>query len=220
MLEISQEFNSDVFHDVVNLVQHYVYSPFGKIVRIENSAGADITATPMVDNFYTFTGREYDKESGLYFYRARCYDSETGRFIQSDPHNGELIKPLTFISKYLYVLNNPVVNKDPDGREVVPPDFNTINGALTTWSIVSSFKFDVAKALLFQKGSFFDNLENNVLESGSYRGIGTSYVLTGFIKPLIGEYANPVLFNAYAIAHLDVLESRIKKVFKFIISIF
>ncbi len=34
---------------------------------------------------YTFTGREYDKETGLYYYRARYYDPEIGRFISKDP---------------------------------------------------------------------------------------------------------------------------------------
>jgi len=32
-----------------------------------------------------FTGREYDSETGLYFYRARYYDPAIGRFISEDP---------------------------------------------------------------------------------------------------------------------------------------
>lgn len=76
---------NDIISSAGNLVQHYVYSPFGKIVRIENAAGADITTTPMVENFYTFTGREFDKESGLHYYRARYYDPEVGRFLTVDP---------------------------------------------------------------------------------------------------------------------------------------
>ena len=30
---------------------------------------------------YTSTGREWDKETGLYYYRARYYDPMEGRFI-------------------------------------------------------------------------------------------------------------------------------------------
>ncbi len=107
---------NDIINASGDLVQHYVYSPFGKIIRIENASGADITSTPMVDNFYTFTGREYDKESGLYYYRARYLDSDTGRFIQSDPHPGVTSNPLTFNSKYSYVLNDPVNSADPTGQ--------------------------------------------------------------------------------------------------------
>ncbi|MBK9112497.1 MAG: hypothetical protein IPM88_12680 [Nitrospira sp.] len=31
------------------------------------------------------TGREFDSESGLYYYRARYYDALMGRFLQKDP---------------------------------------------------------------------------------------------------------------------------------------
>lgn len=36
-------------------------------------------------NRYVFTGREYDFESGIYFYRARYYQPQLGRFIGRDP---------------------------------------------------------------------------------------------------------------------------------------
>lgn len=140
MLATSQELNSGAFHGVGSLVQHYVYclrpflglaascaygdlicspanqSPFGKIIAIKNGNGGDVTDAPLVDNFYTFTGREYDKESGLYYFRARYLDSETGRFIQSDPHPGAMRAPSSFNSKYAYVSNNPARYVDPNGE--------------------------------------------------------------------------------------------------------
>ncbi|MBI4640627.1 MAG: RHS repeat-associated core domain-containing protein [Candidatus Tectomicrobia bacterium] len=36
-------------------------------------------------NPYTYTSREYDAESGLYYYRARYYDPRSGRFLSEDP---------------------------------------------------------------------------------------------------------------------------------------
>jgi len=36
-------------------------------------------------NTCTYTGREWDKETGLYYYRARYYDPIEGRFISKDP---------------------------------------------------------------------------------------------------------------------------------------
>ena len=32
-----------------------------------------------------FTGRRYDDETGLYYYRTRMYDRRQVRFLQSDP---------------------------------------------------------------------------------------------------------------------------------------
>ena len=84
------------------VVQSYVYNSFG---NIEQQVGN-------VVNPYTYTGREIDTESGLYFYRARYYDSITGRFINEDPI-GFAAGDNNF---YRYVQNNPINFVDPDGR--------------------------------------------------------------------------------------------------------
>lgn len=59
---------------------------------------------------FTFTGREYDPETGLYFYRARYYDAKGGRFISEDP-----IGLKGGINKFAYVKNNSVNKRDPFG---------------------------------------------------------------------------------------------------------
>src|SRR5262249_18756836 len=59
-----------------------------------------------------FTGREFDSESGLLYYRARYYDPKIGRFISEDP--------ITFdggINFYAYVGNNPINLTDPFGEQ-------------------------------------------------------------------------------------------------------
>jgi RHS repeat-associated protein len=61
-------------------------------------------------NRYTYTAREYDTETSLYFYRARYYDPKAGRFISKDP--------IGFgggINVFAYVLNNPINKVDPLG---------------------------------------------------------------------------------------------------------
>jgi RHS repeat-associated protein len=91
-----------------NLVHSYVYDSFGNIVH-ENV----VTNT---GNFYTYTGREVDSESGLYFYRFRYYDPTTGRFLSEDP--------LGFVDSfnlYPYVRNNPTNYIDPWGLQLGPP---------------------------------------------------------------------------------------------------
>ena len=59
---------------------------------------------------YTYTGREWDKETGLYYYRARYYDPMEGRFISKDP-----IGFKGGINLYGYVDNNPINRTDPEG---------------------------------------------------------------------------------------------------------
>ena len=60
---------------------------------------------------YGYTGREYDAESGLYYYRAWNYDPANGVFLQSDPigfESGQL-------GLYSYVSSDPFSWDDPSG---------------------------------------------------------------------------------------------------------
>ncbi|MBK8276652.1 MAG: RHS repeat-associated core domain-containing protein, partial [Nitrospira sp.] len=73
-----------------------------------------------VEQPYTYTGREFDSESGLYYYRARYYDPASGRFLQEDPMGvvgGD-------INLLRYVRNNPVNLLDPFGLVDKPPSRN------------------------------------------------------------------------------------------------
>jgi RHS repeat-associated protein len=84
------------------------YQAYGKPV-IKDHTGAVFDASP-VDNFYLFTAREYDHETGLFYYRARYYSAETGRFLQEDLGWGAESTNL-----YGYVRNNPINNLDSFG---------------------------------------------------------------------------------------------------------
>jgi RHS repeat-associated protein len=58
-----------------------------------------------------YTGREWDPETGLYYYRARYYDPKVGRFISEDPIGFEGDDP----NLYAYVEDDPVNWIDPSG---------------------------------------------------------------------------------------------------------
>jgi RHS repeat-associated protein len=83
-----------------SVAQSYTYDSFGNTT---NSSGS-------LTNYFRYTGREFDTETNLYYYRARYYDPATGRFISEDPlgfsagHNF-----------YAYVRNSPIGNFDPAG---------------------------------------------------------------------------------------------------------
>ncbi len=81
------------------IVERYSYDVFGEPNRISD-----------VNNPYMFTGRRYDGEAGLYYYRARYYDPNIGRFLQTDPIGYD-----DGLNMYTYVGNNPIVFVDPSG---------------------------------------------------------------------------------------------------------
>ncbi|MBS1961083.1 MAG: RHS repeat-associated core domain-containing protein [Bdellovibrionales bacterium] len=60
---------------------------------------------------YGFTGREYDAETGLYYYRARIYNPDTGRFLTKDPIGFAGRE----INLYRYGKNSPLIYSDPTG---------------------------------------------------------------------------------------------------------
>ena len=66
-----------------NLVERYEYDVYGA-PTIFDSSDNPLTESS-IGNPYLFTGRRYDPESGNYYYRARIYSPELGRFLQTDP---------------------------------------------------------------------------------------------------------------------------------------
>jgi RHS repeat-associated protein len=136
----------DITDSSGSIVQHYSYSSFGKILKI-TSGGIDSTESPLIKTGFSFTNREYDFESGLYYYRARYYDAHSGRFLQKDSHPGLLGSPLSINAPYGYGLNNPVLNKDPSGR-IVP----LLIAAAVSGLIAASFQAGS------MHGNFLDNL--------------------------------------------------------------
>jgi RHS repeat-associated protein len=63
-----------------------------------------------VGNRYTFQGRVIDWDTGLYNFRARWYDPDTGRWLSKDPIGIE-----GGLNQYVAFNNNPVNYVDPLG---------------------------------------------------------------------------------------------------------
>jgi RHS repeat-associated protein len=95
--------------DLVNnsgvVANHLKYDSYGNVISETNS---------LVDTRYQFTGREYDAQTALYYYRARYYGAEIGRWTAIDPigfDGGDS-------NLYAYVGNEPVNRVDPQGQFV------------------------------------------------------------------------------------------------------
>ena len=101
---------------------YYQQDAIGSVTSLSNSSGVlantytydsfgNLTAsTGTVTNPFQYTGREFDAETGRYFYRARYFDQSIGRFISEDPVGFK-----GGINFYAYVLNNPINLSDPTG---------------------------------------------------------------------------------------------------------
>lgn len=97
------------------LLKEYEYDEFGKVY--ERPTKQDFWMPwkkSSLENTRLFTGREYDRETNLYYYRARYYSADLGRFLNRDP-----IGTRDNINLYAYVGNNPVGYTDGMGREKV-----------------------------------------------------------------------------------------------------
>ena len=84
------------------LVEKTLYYPFGSV----REGGTEK---------YTFTGKEFDSEIGLYYYGTRYYNPQTFVFTQADTMIPDVYYPQS-LNRYAYCYNNPVRYTDPDGH--------------------------------------------------------------------------------------------------------
>ena len=89
-----------------SVLDEITYDSFGNVITETNPSAGDR---------YRFTGREFDQETGLYYYRARYYSSTLGIFISQDPLGFRAADT----NLYRYVGNSPLAFTDPSGLTAV-----------------------------------------------------------------------------------------------------
>ncbi len=168
------------------VVERYRYDSFGQPTILGPGPDGlidtpdDVTLTESAyGNPYLFTSREWDAETGLYFYRARYLDPRTGTFLQEDPVAGFLFIPQS-LNQYPYVENNPINFTDPFGLK--KRDLRNFEG------LEESLRFYAQIEHLLQEGLIFSSIESvgvfNIYVGGKVVASGTC---------LLG---NPVTFPA------------------------
>ena len=143
---------------------------------------------PGTENELLFTGRQWDEDNRLYYYRARYYDPEIGRFISEDP--------LGFgagVNFYAYVGNNPVNFNDPSGNVCVPCVTGLISGTGAAIASVASGNdfFSIETAASFGAGF--------TVGSG-FAAIGATGAVTG----LVTANTSATLSGAVAVSEVFV----------------
>ena len=89
------------------VVQHIEYVPFGEVFIEERN---NTWNTP-----YLFNAKEYDEETGMYYYGARYYEPKISLWMSTDKEQEKYPN----ISSYCYSLNAPSNYIDPNGELVI-----------------------------------------------------------------------------------------------------
>ena len=97
-----------VTDELGNKVVDRDFAPFGE--KIKTSDREDPYPDVTEDGF---TGKDFDEDIGLYYYNARWYDQDVGRFISEDSVADDP-------NEYGYCGENPVNNIDPTGHWNIP----------------------------------------------------------------------------------------------------
>lgn len=98
----------------------------------------DATTTKTPTNELIFTGRRYDPEAGIYFYRARYYIPDQGRFICRDP-----LDYVDGLSLYQFSTSSPPDRADPSGTLVIKAGAPcTLGPGLGAFRCSFSFRFN------------------------------------------------------------------------------
>ena len=127
-----------------NITQYDAYLPYGELLVDEHSSSEEMP--------YKFNGKEFDEETGLYYYGARYMNPVASVWYGIDP----LTEKFPHVSGYVYCYDNPVRMIDPDGRDAqitINKDKKTITikaniilkGLRATQELADKYKEDIMK---------------------------------------------------------------------------
>jgi len=95
---------SYITDDKGNITQYDAYLPYGELLVDEHSSSEDLP--------YKFNGKQFDNETGLYYYGARYMNPMASIWYGVDP----LAEKYINIGSYIYCHSSPIMLIDPTGE--------------------------------------------------------------------------------------------------------
>ena len=134
------------------VAQHIEYVPFGEVFIEERN---NTWNTP-----YLFNAKEFDEETGMYYYGARYYEPRLSLWMSTDP----MEEKYPDYSTYIYAAQNPIAYSDPTGMEirgVTKSDAEEFKSDVHL--ILGDSKFDNLRSLISLKGKKFQQIPDAAL---------------------------------------------------------
>lgn len=145
------------------VVQHIEYVPFGEVFIEERN---NTWNTP-----YLFNAKEYDEETGMYYYGARYYEPRISLWMSTNP----LWEKKMQFSPYNFVSNNPLNRIDPIGLTDynVDGEIRTINDGHDNLRItVGEGEFAKLQKAFAKSGNSYERLMNNLSVKNGFTTFG------------------------------------------------
>ena len=96
---------SYITDDKANITQYDAYLPYGELLVDEHNSSEELP--------YKFNGKQFDEETGLYYYGARYMNPMASIWYGVDP----LAEKYPNVNGYCYTMDNPIKYLDPNGKQ-------------------------------------------------------------------------------------------------------
>ena len=165
-----------------NITQYDAYLPYGELLVDEHSSSEDLP--------YKFNGKQFDEETGLYYYGARYMNPVTSLWYGVDP----LAEKYVATGGYVYTLDNPVRLIDPDGRKLEGATKSDAAKMLEDINVVfKAEKFAEFRKLISRSGKHATGKDFNKIDPAAYSNyIANNSELSNDDKALMDILVNSI----------------------------